>query len=172
MAAGRRFRALWVALSLGVTVIWACGPSAPSVRERFDASAVEVDIQLEKTDAGTTVVATFRPLRDGLRLYGQDLPMDGIDGTGRPTRVDVVDAGWRAVGPAQPSVVAEAVIVAGSDEPFPTYPEGPVTLRQAIESTGDLDDGRIDLAVTFLACAEGNVCFPAVERHAMSLPSG
>ena len=172
MAAGRRFPAVCVALALCVAVAWACGPSRPSVRERFDASAVEVDVQLEKTDAGTTIVATFRPLRDGLRLYGQDLPMDGIAGRGRPTRVDVVDAGWRAVGPAQPSVVAEVVTVAGFDEPFPTYPDGPVTLRQAIESTGDLDDGRIDLAVTFMACASGNVCLPAVERHAMSLPSG
>ena len=174
MAAGRRLPILHVALAAGVAVSLAsaCGPSAPSVHARFDASAVEVDIRLEQSASGTTVVATFRPLRDGLHLYGQDLPMDGIAGTGRPTRVDVVDAGWRAIGPAQPSVVAEAVTVVGFDEPFPTYPDGPVTLRQAIESIGDSDDGRVDLAVTFMACASGNVCLPAVERHPISLATG
>ena len=173
MAAGRSpILRVALAASFALIATWACGPSAPSVHGRFEASAVEVDIQLEQTDAATTLVATFRPLKDGLHLYGRDLPMDGIGGTGRPTRVDVVDAGWRAIGPAQPSVDAENVTLAGFDEPFPTYPDGPVTMRQAIESIGDSDDGRIDVAVTFMACASGNVCFPAVERHAMSLPSG
>ena len=171
MAVGRA-PAGWIALAVGVTLGWACGPSAPSVHERFDAARVEVDIHLERIGAATTIVADFRPLDEGLRLYGLDLPMDGIDGAGRPTRIDVVDVGWRALGPAQPSVVAEAVTRVGFDEPFPTYPDGPVTLRLAVESTGDLDDGRIDLLVTFMACTSPGACRPPVERHPMSLPSG
>jgi hypothetical protein len=161
-----------VGLALILALAAGCGSSAPSVHERFDASAVEVDIHLERSDAGTTVVATFRPLRDGLHLYGLELPMDGFGGNDRPTRVDVADAGWLAVGPPQPSVVAEDVTHVGFAELFPTYPDGPVTLRQAIESNGDLDDGRIDLLVTFMACSTPGVCLPAVERRPMSLPSG
>ena len=161
-----------VVLVAAVVTASGCSPSAPSVHERFDLSRVEVRIHLEHSDEGTTVVAEFRPLEDGLHLYGRDLPMEGIDGAGRPTRVDVADAGWRAVGPPQPSVDAENVVLAGFEEPFPTYPDGPVTMRQAIESIGDLDDGRIDLSITFMACSSAGVCFAPVERHAMSLPSG
>lgn len=159
-------------LVVAIATASACGPSTPSVQERFDPSRVEVRIHLERSADATTVVAEFRPLEDGLHLYGRDLPVEGIDGAGRPTRVDVVDAGWRAIGPAQPSVDAENVTLAGFDEPFPTYPDGPVTMRQAIESTGDLDDGRIDLSITFMACSSAGVCFAPVERHTMSLPSG
>ena len=161
-----------VALGITVAAAGACGPSAPSVQERFELSRVVVRIRLERSDEATTVVAEFRPLEDGLHLYGRDLPMEGIDGAGRPTRVDIADAGWRAVGPPQPSVDAENVVLAGFEEPFPTYPDGPVTLRQAIESTGDLDDGRIELSITFMACSSAGVCFAPVEQHAMSLPSG
>jgi hypothetical protein len=167
--ARRAFFALVVTLVAAITT--GCG-SAPSVHERFDASRVEVDIHLERSADQTTVVADFRPLQDGLHLYGTALAMDGIDGAGRPTRVDVVDAGWRAIGPAQASELAEDVALAGFDEPFPIYPDGRVTLRQAIESSGDLDDGRIDLSITFMACSSAGVCFAPVERHAVSLPSG
>jgi hypothetical protein len=164
------------ALGLVVIVVGAvttaCGSSAPSIRERFDASRVEVEIHLERSADKTTVVAAFRPLEDGLHLYGTALAMDGIDGAARPTRVDVVDAGWRAVGPAQASELTEDVTLAGFDEPFPIYPDGPITLRQAVESSGDLDDGRIDLSITFMACSSAGVCFAPVERHAVSLPSG
>ncbi|HEX5824615.1 MAG TPA: hypothetical protein VFY18_09175 [Candidatus Limnocylindrales bacterium] len=172
MAVGRAPLALVVFALVIASSIVACGSSTPSVRGRFDAAHVEVDIRLEKIADETTIVAEFRPLEDGLHLYGLDLPVDGINGTGRPTRVDVVDAGWRAIGPAQPSVVAEAVSLLGFDEPFPVYPDGPVTLRQAIASNGDSDDGRIDLAITFMACSAPSVCFAPIERHAMSLPSG
>jgi hypothetical protein len=166
-------RGWWrAAAALAIAVATACGPSAPTVHERFEASRVEVFIHLERSANAATVVAEFRPLEDGLHLYGRDLPMEGIDGAGRPTRVDVADAGWRAIGPAQPSVDAENVVLAGFDEPFPTYPDGPVTMRQAIEATGDLDDGRIDLSITFMACSSAGLCFAPVERHAMSLPSG
>ena len=159
-------------LLAAVATASACGPSARSVQERFDLSRVQVVIHLERSEERTTVVAEFRPLEEGLHLYGRDLPMEGIDGAGRPTRVDVADAGWRAVGPPQPSVDAENVVLAGFEEPFPIYPDGPVTLRQAIEPTGDLDDGRIELSITFMACSSAGVCFAPVERHAMSLPSG
>lgn len=160
------------AAAMVVAVSTACGPSAATVQERFEPSKVEVRIHLERSVDATTVVAEFRPLEDGLHLYGRDLPMEGIDGAGRPTRIDVVDAGWRAIGPAQPSVDAENVVLAGFDEPFPTYPDGPVTMRQAIEPIGDLDDGRIDLSVTFMACSSSGLCYAPVVEHAMSLPSG
>ena len=164
----------WEALGLvAVVAVAASGCGAPTtVHERFDDARVEVDLHLERTDSSVTVVADFRPLAGDLHLYGLDLPADGIDGAGRPTRVDVVDAGWRAVGPSQPSVQAEDVVLAGFDEPFPIYPDGPVTLRQAVESIGDLDDGRIDVTITFMACSSAGLCYLPVQRHAMSLPSG
>jgi hypothetical protein len=147
-----------------------CGGPTP-VRERFNDARVEVTLHLERSGDGMIVVAEFRPLEDGLHLYGGDLPMAGIDGAGRPTRVDVVDAAWRAVGQAHASVQAEDVTLAGFDEPFPVYPDGPVTLRQAVESIGGADDGQIDLSITFMACSSAGLCFAPVENDPMSLPS-
>ena len=87
-----------VALVIAVAPRRRVRPSTPTVQERFEPSRVEVRIHLERSANATTVVAEFRPLEDGLHLYGRDLPADGIDGAGRPTRVDVVDAGWRGSG--------------------------------------------------------------------------
>ena len=99
MRPARRAVDVPLVLFAAVATAAACGPSAPSIQERFDQSRVEVRIHLERSADATTVVAEFRPLEGGLHLYVRDLPMEGIDGAGRPTRVDVADAGWRAVGP-------------------------------------------------------------------------
>jgi hypothetical protein len=159
-----------------VTVVVAftagCRASRQAIEETFDASRVVVDVHLERNGDAETVVAEFRPLDGGLHLYGSALPLNGIDGAGRPTRIDVTDASWQIVGPAQPSVVATDVTLAGFADPFPIYPDGPVTLRQGIRRIGGADDGSIDIAVTFMACSSTGVCYAPVEHHSMSLPSG
>jgi hypothetical protein len=159
-------------LALVVCLAPGCGASQPTVRERFDDARVEVAIHLERLADGPTVVAEFRPLDGGLHLYGASLPMDGIDGAGRPTRVELGDAGWVTAGPAQTSVTEVDVTLAGFDRPFPIYPDGPVVVRQPIQTSTGGDDGRIDLSVTFMACSSAGICFVPVVRHAMSLPSG
>jgi len=49
---------------------------------------------------------------------------------------------------------------------------GPVTLRQPVERTGGADDGRIDLALTFMACSSAGLCYLPVEATPVSLVVG
>src|SRR5215212_5489965 len=95
------------------------------------------------------------------------LPRDGIDGAGRPTRIDVVDTGWRTVGPLSDEPKAALLPVAGFVVPFPTYPEGPVTLRQAIASSGARAEHAVDVEVTFMACSSAGLCYKPEIGHPM-----
>lgn len=148
-----------------------CGAGPGGVRERFDDSRVEVEIHVERSADAWTLVATFRPTSPDLHLYGADLPRDGIDGAGRPTRLDIMDAGWSATGPLSAAPGVALVAIAGFDQPFPIYPDGPVTLRQAIAPGGGSDDGRVDVEVTFMACSTAGLCYLPQIRHRMTVPA-
>jgi hypothetical protein len=162
---------LWP-LAVGALLVAACGvaPDPGLVREHFEEARVDVEIHLQRDSATSTIVATFRPTSPDLHLYGLDLPRDGIDGAGRPTRIDVVDPAWMTVGSMSDEPRAALVPIAGFDEPFPTYPEGPVTLRQAIQTTGGSSDRSVEVAVTFMACSTGGQCFKPEIGHVMSVP--
>jgi hypothetical protein len=139
--------------------------------ERFEQSHVEVHARAE-TRAGNlvTVVAEFRPTESGVHLYGAELPASGIDGAGRPTRLAVVDAAWASSGPLQASQAAVLVPYAGFDEPFPVYPDGPVTLEQPITRVvGQPDDGSIGIRVSFMACTTSGLCYLPVADHSMTV---
>lgn len=146
------------------------GPSATVVR--FEESRVELHAIVEHaSDGTTTVVAEFRPTESNIHLYGQELPDGGIDGAGRPTRVVISDPAWRAIGNASSSVTSELVRLPGFDAPFATYPDGPVTLRQTIELTGDpAPDGTVEVNVTFMACSSAGLCYLPIEGQALGLP--
>lgn len=152
-----------------------CGPelgSPPARSERFDEARVEVRIHLERSsERRGMIVAEFRPTESGVHLYGIDLPPSGIDGAGRPTRVTLSDTAWRATVPLFATPSASPVAYPGFDEPFPVFPDGPVTLRQGVEMTASSDDGSIDAAVTFMACTSTGLCYLPVENHPMAVPT-
>ena len=161
----------WLAgLVIGL-LITGCG-AAPGTVVRFDDSRVELHVTVERSSGGgMTVVAEFRPTEPHLHLYGQELPDGGIDGAGRPTRLVVSDPAWRALGVPLASVASELVSLPGFDAPFATYPDGPVTIRQAIEATGDPPaDGSLEVTVTFMACSSAGLCFKPVEGQVVELP--
>jgi hypothetical protein len=150
-----------------------CGSAAAvrSVSEQFAESRVDVEVHLETSAGATVLVATFRPTSPDLHLYGLALPRDGIDGAGRPTRLDVVDPVWLAVGPLTDEPLAVPQAVAGFDAPFPTYPEGPVILRQAVAPNGPAADRSIDVQVTFMACSTAGLCYRPEIAHPMAVPA-
>jgi hypothetical protein len=154
----------------GLILVGCGGPSATVVR--FEESRVELHASVERSsDGGMTVVAEFRPTEETIHLYGQELPDGGIDGAGRPTRLIVSDPAWRATGAATSSVASELVTLPGFDAPFATYPDGPVTLRQAIEATGDpAPDNTLEVKVTFMACSSAGLCYLPVEAATVELP--
>jgi hypothetical protein len=156
-----------------VLVTIGCGGSWPTVDHIYAESRVEVVLHLESSGGVRTLVAEFRPSQPDLHLYGLELPATGIDGAGRPTRADVADAGWQAVGSPVASVTAADVAIDGFSAPFPIYPEGPVTIRQQVEPSGVADAvAGIDVAVTFMACSTSGVCYLPVERQILAVPTG
>jgi hypothetical protein len=166
----KRLRLSPLAVAALLAAACAATPDSGSVREHFEEGRVDVEIHLERDATTATIVATFRPTSPDLHLYGLDLPRDGIDGAGRPTRIDVVDPAWMTVGSVSDEPRATLVPIAGFDEPFPTYPEGPVTLRQAIRASGESSDHSVDVAVTFMACSTGGLCFKPEIDHVMAVP--
>jgi len=166
-------RALGPILAVVLVMAGCGGGSSPIVRQVFDESRVEVVLHVETTASGSTLVAEFRPTQPDLHLYGLGLPATGIDGAGRPTRADVVDAGWQPVGSPQASVVAADVEIDGFNRPFPIYPEGPVTIRQAVARSAAADpEPGMNVALTFMACSTSGVCFAPVERRVLTVPTG
>ena len=157
-----------------VAVIVACGGrgSTRAYVERLDDARVQINVRYEPTtESAGTIVADFAPTAAGIHLYGIDLPRTGIDGAGRPTRLELVDSAWRSTGPLTASVASQPTVLPGFDQPFPLYPDGPVTLRQAIERTGPTDDGSIEATVTFMACTSSGLCYLPVQDHPVAVPT-
>jgi hypothetical protein len=179
---GRMHRAAWAAALVAVA-IGACAPSTrpraspgeslgPIVLSTYPGSRVNVEVELRWTaDGSTVVVATFLPDQPDLHLYGVELADTGIDGAGRPTRLVIVDTGWRAVGAVTSSVPSHEVAMVGFDKPFPVYPDGPVALRQVVRQV-DPSDSLIDLELGFMACSSAGVCYLPVEHDRFTIKTG
>src|SRR4051812_38074881 len=61
---------------------------------------VKVAVSLEADSAGQPVIrATFTPTEQGLHLYSKDMPEEGVNGLGRPTRLDVIAGAIKPAGP-------------------------------------------------------------------------
>jgi hypothetical protein len=160
---------LSVAVLFAVVAVAACA-KGPGYVARFDDARVELHVRYEPaTDSTGVLVADFIPTESGIHLYGIDLPKAGIDGAGRPTRVTVSDSAWRSTTGSSASVSVTSVTFAGFTEPFPIYPDGPVTLRLGVERTATSDDGSIDATVTFMACTSTGLCYVPVEDHAIAV---
>jgi len=153
-------------LALVALALSACAAATASV-QRFEQSRVEVSVRYEPTRDGGQLVATFTPTEQGLHFYGSDLPMTGIDGAGRPTRIDLVDGRWRAAGDLSESVQPELRAMPGFDEPFPMYPAGPLTIRLPVvpSKSGDAP-ADVHIQVTLMACSQ-IACFRPVVAHPM-----
>jgi hypothetical protein len=128
----------------------------------FTENEVTVEIRLEQENGGQFfLAATFTP-EAGHHLYGKDLPAGGVDGLGRPTRLELVPgSGLVAAGE-----LMESVSALPADEPpgLLVYPEGPVTLRlpvQLPEGGGWFDE---QVSVTYMACTDGQCCPPVLGK--------
>jgi hypothetical protein len=142
-------------------------PASPLPLAAFTGNGVAVSIALEQDASGRVfLAATFTPTEAGFHLYNKDLPANGINGLGRPTRLELVPASrMQAAGDLTVSLPA------GQEEDleeFMTYPEGPVTLRLAVilpAGDGWMED---QVSVTFMACSE-NACHPPIVGKIVSV---
>jgi hypothetical protein len=126
----------------------------------FSESDVQVDLWLEQGGAAPCVLAArYTPLREHFHVYSIDLPPDGVNGVGRPTRLDIV-SGLAADGDLTADATPSDFKTEGTDEILPVYPEGPVTLRLAVKVTGD---GNAQVTVSYMACS-AFLCLPPTTK--------
>ena len=166
-AVGSWGRLLVVALLTGCS---ATAPaSAPQDLGRVVGSLREQGVEvtfgwISDPGAPPVLTARFTPQQPGFHLYSADLPAGGVDGVGRPTRLEV-GGGLTAAGVAHPDTRAVELRVDGLGAPLPVYPDGPVTVRQPVRVT----PGVPDLVwVTYAVCSRSS-CLPPVIRHRVAL---
>ncbi len=128
----------------------------------FTAWGVDVSVSLEEDGLGALWLAsTFTPGDARVHLYAAQLPDDGVDGLGRPTRVMLGDdAPLVAVGApiATRPVLADRIDALGLTVPI--YPDGPVTLLQRVTRRATSSAGAA--RVTYMGCSPMG-CLPPVE---------
>ena len=148
---------------------------APKRRERalatFEENGVRVSLHLDRDwRGGLWLAGEFSPVSPDVHLYATELPANGIQGLGRPTRLRVGRGSVRVLGPA----VANRPVVPDRleelDVTLPVYPAGSVTVRLPVA----LDRGpavRTDVYVTYMACGPQGCLRPVIDRAvAVTLP--
>jgi hypothetical protein len=152
--------ASWVALFFGVYV--SCTPAAeePISLASFTENYVAVSIVLEQNASGNYLLsATFTP-PEGYHLYSKDIPVTGIDGLGRPTRLALTSNSlMRSVGGLIESV--KATVPEFEPRELLVYPLGAVTLRLPVELPPGVDWMEDEISVTYMACS-ASLCKPPV----------
>lgn len=133
----------------------------------FIENDVSVNIWLERAGLGQAVlVATFTPTEQGYHLYSKDLPAKGVNGLGRPTRLDLTAfSALEAAGVLEDEPQAEPVTVLEGSPPLPVYPPGPVTLRLPVklpDAPGWVDDL---ISVSYMTCSKTGCTRPVIGRE-------
>lgn len=128
----------------------------------FTENFVKVEIALEKDAVGNLMLAsTYTPTQPDFHLYSKDLPPDGA---GRPTRLEILQQdALQAVGQlfADQPIIDQHI--EGFAEPFPIYPDGPVTLRLPIQPLKiEQNPIQIPISVTYMTCSSRGRCLPPV----------
>src|ERR1051326_2558500 len=132
----------------------------------FTENFVRVSLGLETDPEGKPVLrATFTPTEEGFHLYGKDLPEEGINGLGGPTRLDIVSGSIQSAGPMFVDRNTRDEDTLGVK--LPIYPEGPVTLRQPISIVRPGD--KADVELSYMSCKSGGVCHPPVHRKRVEI---
>ena len=137
---------------------------APLSLADFTENSVSVHIALEMDSTGQAWLAgTFTPQREGFHLYSMTLPPNGINGEGRPTRVELAaDSKMKVTGDLRESAYAEVSSMGPGT--LLVYPAGPVTLSLPVslpEGQGWVDD---HVSVTYEACSDMTCLTPVTGK--------
>ena len=149
-----------VALFFGVFV--SCTPAAeePISLASFTENYVEVLIVLEQNASGNYILsATFTP-PEGYHLYGKDIPITGIEGLGRPTRLALTSNSLMKSGGGLIESV-KATVPEFEPRELLVYPLGAVTLSLPVELPPGASWMEDEVAVTYMACS-ASLCKPPV----------
>ena len=141
---------------------------APKRRERalatFVENGVRVSLHLDRDwRGGLWLAGEFSPVSPDVHLYAAELPLEGIQGLGRPTRLRVGDGSFRVLGPAVANRPVMPDRVEELDVTLPIYPVGPVTVRVpvALDPAGPR---ATPVYVSYMACGPNGCLRPVIDR--------
>ena len=141
----------------------------------FAKNDVEVEVHLEIDEQESAqLVATFTPSEPTLHLYGLDMPLTGIEGVGRPTRIAIVSGAIESVGNLTADVTTTDRAFPNFDHTFPLYPDGPVTLTLPVKLPASRPESpEVVFSITYMACSSDGVCKPPVtdRQETITLPA-
>jgi hypothetical protein len=151
------------------TISASCAPaqSEPIALASFTENFVGVSVTLERASGGGTFLsATFTP-SEGHHLYSKDIPINGLEGLGRPTLLELPEE-------SQMTVLGELIESVQAQEPdfepkeLLVYPAGPVTLKLPVELPPGNDWIDDEIKITYMACSDYQ-CKPPVEGKIVSI---
>ncbi len=127
----------------------------------FTKNDVSVSIVLgHDPNGGALLSATFTP-SEGHHLYSKDIPINGLEGLGRPTLLELTEKSqMTALGELSESVPAEEPDFEPKE--LLVYPAGAVTLSLPVQlppGSNWIDD---EIKITYMACSAYQ-CKPPVE---------
>ena len=140
---------------------------ASSLLAEFSQHGATVTIRLEvASDGSTMLVATFTPQEADGHFYSKDLPPEGVDGIGRPTRLELAPASlMQAAGELTDSVLAEDLVISPDLPALPSYPAGPVTLTLPVTlpaGSGEIVTDQV--LITYMVCTPRGCQRPVVGK--------
>jgi hypothetical protein len=141
-----------------------CGaqPAGPGTNAQATANGVAVTVGLRPGSGDRAELrATFSPQRPGFHLYSLDLPAEGIDGLGIPTRI-AVSGGLTALAAPTTDRSTRLLRPTGLSTELPVYPDGPVTFTLPVRRTGA---GSAEVVVSYGACSESTCLMPVTDEH-------
>jgi len=159
---GRRRGVALGCMAAAVLVVSGCGtggPAEPTGDARADGVTVSVTL-LPGPGSQRELLVTFRPLQPGFHIYSVDLPAQGVDGMGVPTRV-TVRGGLTAVGKPSANRAIRLLQVTGLQSAIPVYPDGPVTFTMPVRRTGS---HQAEVIVSYAACSEARCLMPVTGK--------
>lgn len=138
---------------------------APQSVVSFVEKGVRVNVQLDRDARGRLWIAgTFTPTQPETHLYAIDLPDDGIQGLGRPTKIAIgADSDLRAIGPLEANRRAIDDPIEALHAVLRIYPDGPVTVRLPVAARTGAHATRANVSVSYMACGN-NGCLAPVAR--------
>jgi hypothetical protein len=143
---------------LSVLQRWAPKKS-PAPSASLTENGVRVTLVLEGD--GDWLRATFAPTDNASHLYSKDLPAGGVDGLGRPIRVDADQSSAVQLGEPTADRAVQNDFIAALNVSVPIYPAGPVTLRFPAKRRGR---GPAVFRVSYMACGERGCLAPVTNR--------
>ena len=132
----------------------------------FTERGVRVQLTLERDSAGRLWLAgAFTPLDAKTHLYAQELPAGGVDGVGRPTRLDLVGGTLKVIGPAVANRPVQPDRIELLKQTYPIYPPGAVTVRVPVARVKGDTSSRAEVSVTYMGCGPKGCMPPVVDKR-------